>query len=76
MSVRVLFNLLKELVKKIRCEALPNFLSVFSQRVSIGESQSICPFLKNNGDVTPKGPSPIIFQVWTDKRTFSDLKYT
>ena len=28
----------------------------------IGESPSICPFLKNNGDEAPKGPSPIIFR--------------
>ena len=35
-----------------------------------------CPFLKNNGDKAPKGPSPIIVQEWTDRRPFSDLKYT
>ena len=42
----------------------------------MGESPSIGPFLKNNGDEAPNGPSPIIFQEWTDLRTFSDLKYT
>ena len=42
----------------------------------IGESPSICPFLKNNGHEAPKGPSAIIFQEWTDTRTFSYLKYT
>ena len=26
-----------------------------------GESPSICPFLQNNGDEAPKGPSPIMF---------------
>ena len=31
---------------------------------------------ENNGDEAPKGPSTIIFQEWTDTRTFSDLKYT
>ena len=41
----------------------------------IGESPSICPFLKHNGDEAPKGQSPIIFQEWTDTRTFSDFKY-
>ena len=41
----------------------------------IGESPGICPFLKSNGDEVPKGPSPIIFQEWTDTRTFSDSKY-
>ena len=40
----------------------------------IGESPSISPILKNNGDEAPKGPSPITFQEWTDTRTFSDLK--
>ena len=44
--------------------------------LSIGESPSICPFLKNNGHEAPKGPSAIIFQEWTDTRTFSYLKYT
>ena len=29
-----------------------------------------------NGDEAPKGPNPIMFQEWTDTRTFSDLKYT
>ena len=43
---------------------------------SIGESPSIYPFLKNNGHEAPKGPSAIIFQEWTDMRTFSYLKYT
>ena len=42
----------------------------------IGESPSICPFLKNNGHEAPKGPSAIIFQEWTDTSTFSSLKYT
>ena len=42
----------------------------------IGESPSICPFLKNNGHEAPKGPSAIVFQEWTDARTFSYLKYT
>ena len=42
----------------------------------IGESPRICPFLKNNGHEAPKGPSAIIFQEWTDTRTFSYLKYT
>ena len=42
----------------------------------IGESTSFCPFLKNKRDETPKGPSPIIVQEWTDTRTFSNLKYT
>ena len=42
----------------------------------IGESPSICPFLKNNGHEALKGPSAIIFQEWTDTRTFSYLKYT
>ena len=42
----------------------------------IGESPSICPFLKNNGHEAPKGPSAIIFQEWTDTGTFSYLKYT
>ena len=40
-------------------------LRLRKQTVSVlclGESPSICPFLKNNGDETPKGPSPIIFQ--------------
>ena len=41
-----------------------------------GKSPSICPFLKNNGDEAPKGPSPISFQELTDTRTFSNLKYT
>ena len=31
---------------------------------------------ENNGHETPKGPSAIIFQEWTDTRTFSYLKYT
>ena len=44
--------------------------------LSIGERPSICPFLKNNGHEAPKGPSAIIFQEWTDTRTFSYLKYT
>ena len=30
--------------------------------LSIGESPSICPFLKNNGDEASKGPSSIIFR--------------
>ena len=34
----------------------------------IGESPSI--------SYLPKGPSLIIFQEWTDTKTFSDLKYT
>ena len=41
-----------------------------------GESPSICPFLKNNGHEAPKGPSAIVFQEWTDTRSFSYLKYT
>ena len=45
-------------------------------QLCIGESPSICPFLKNNGHEAPKGPSAIIFQEWTDTRTFSYLKYT
>ena len=40
------------------------------------EAPKICPFLKNNGHEAPKGPSTIIFQEWTDTRTFSYLKYT
>ena len=44
--------------------------------LGIGESPSICPFLKNNGHEAPKGPSAIIFQEWTDTSTFSYLKYT
>ena len=47
-----------------------------SVEVCIGESPSSCPFLKNNGDEAPKGPSPIVFQEWTDTRIFSYLKYT
>ena len=27
------------------------------------------------GDEAPKWPSPIIFQAWTDTRTFSNLKF-
>ena len=42
----------------------------------IGESPSICPFLKLNGDEALKGPNPIMFQEWTDTNIFSDLKYT
>ena len=42
----------------------------------IGESQSICPFLKNNGHEAPQGPNAIIFQEWTDARIYSYLKYT
>ena len=42
----------------------------------IGESPSVCTFLKNNGHEVPKGPSAIIFQEWTDTRTFSYLRYT
>ena len=42
----------------------------------IGESPSICPFLKNNEHEVSKGPSAIIFQEWTDARIFSYLKYT
>ena len=45
-------------------------------RLCIGESPSICPFLKNNGHEAPKGPSAIIFPERTDTRTFSYLKYT
>ena len=45
-------------------------------KLHIGESPSICPFLKNNGHEAPKGPSASIFQEWTDTRTFSYLKYT
>ena len=44
--------------------------------IRIGKSPSICPFLKNNGDEVPKGPSPSVFQEWTDRRTFSYLRYT
>ena len=39
----------------------------------IGKSPCICPFLKSN---ETRGPSLIIFQEWTDTRTFSNLKYT
>ena len=51
-------------------------LSVPSDSLLIGESPNICPFLKNNGHEAPKWPSAIIFQEWTDTRTFSYLKYT
>ena len=44
--------------------------------LSIGESPSIYPFLKNNGNEAPKGPSSIIFQNGQIRRlsvkTFSD----
>ena len=43
--------------------------------LSIGESPSIYPFLKNNGHEAPNN-NAIIFQEWTDTRTFSYLKYT
>ena len=36
--------------------------SSYRRLICIGESPSICPFLKNNGDEAPKGPSPIIFR--------------
>ena len=49
---------------------------VFAPVLRIGESPSIYPFLKNNGHEAPKGPIAIIFQEWTDTRTFSYLKYT
>ena len=45
-------------------------------RLCIGESPSICSFLKNNGHEGPQGSSVIIFQEWTDTRAFSYLKYT
>ena len=41
-------------------------LTLVFDKLRIGESPSICPFLKNK----------IIFQEWTDTRNFSDLKYT
>ena len=31
----------------------------------IGESPSNCPYLQNNGDKAPKGPSSSFFQEWT-----------
>ena len=34
---------------------------LFHTVLRIGESPSICPFLKNNGHEAPKGPSAIIF---------------
>ena len=48
---------------------------LFKVQLRIEVSPSICPFLKNNGDEAAKGPSPIIFQEWTDTRTFFNLKY-
>ena len=33
-----------------------------NMHLRIEDSPSICPFLKNNGEEAPKGPSPIIFK--------------
>ena len=46
------------------------------ESISIRESPSNSPFMKINGNETPKVPNPINFQEWTDERTISDLKYT
>ena len=58
------------------CVYFPKYNEKSIYLFRIGESPSICPFLKNNGHEAPKGPSAIIFQEWTDTRTFSYLKYT
>ena len=50
--------------RKKRSEQMVLLFTVYFR---IGESPRICP---------QKGPSPIIFQEWTDTRTFSYLKYT
>ena len=41
----------------------------------IGESPSICPFLKNNGDETPKGPSLHYFSGMDRYEDFLQLKH-
>ena len=46
------------------------------EKVIIGESPSICPFLKNNGDEALKGPRHVVFQEWSDTTVFFYLKYT
>ena len=46
------------------------------ETLRIGESPSICPFLKNNVDEDPKWPSPIVVQEQTGMRTFSYFIYT
>ena len=42
MSAHVLLNLLNELGKKIRCEALPSILSIFIKRVGEKDTMRGC----------------------------------